>query len=1097
MSGDYSRFSFHPRKRFSAVLQQQGRPQLDSDWNEEVSIVKRRERVQALDIFGPFGVPQQTTPDAFKIGAVAGSPADFPLQPGRLYIDGWLVEAFADDNATYLNQPFYPAPPPLPSTGDAVVYLDVWEREVTYIEDASLLDVALGGVDTATRTQTVWQVRVAAAQNAVCGLTVGDPPSAGRLTTSAIAPPAPDDPCILPPLAGYRGLENRLYRVEIQDPGALGTATFKWSRDNGSIASVVTDIAVSGSQTTLRVNRIGRDQFLRFFVDNWVTVSDDDRELMGESGDMARIVFIDEANSQIVLDRALSSAGSRPFGANQAEIAKRHTRVQRWDQTAATNVINGNGVVTTAAGPINLEDGVTVAFAADPVGGTFRIGDYWAFWARTATANVEVLDHAPPRGIVHHYAQLAAITGLGGSPQVTNCRPSIADEHCCCTVVVPPGKDLVQKAIDALPDVGGCVCLKAGTHLVSATVTISKSFVKLVGESIGATVRLVGQARLDTVLSVGGARRAVEGVEVSTIRFEGLAESRESIVIAIINAQRCAIENCWVESLARSQTSIGIYIDNSADIRVAHCAIAGVAAGLVAVGTKSRDLSIDDNEFELRALVGGNLQFSIGVNAQQISGPCRIAGNTIRGPSVGIDISDNVTSMQSLTTDTVVSRNFVSCAPVLRTTSPLGAIKVAASRSIVSENIVELLPDGTQSGIAVTGTDLEVSGNQLRTQSTTPQIGIQIGSLDATSQILTSGVTVSDNTIIDFPIGILANVATDVVIQGNRIRIEGSGASGILGVSLAGVQRGQVQGNVIDNFQGSDASLGVALSSVNGSKNSVSGNVVTNSGYGVLAAAESTPTVSRNRIDNMKAAGVAVGLVFARCEIVENRITSCGSTGLVGGPGLGIGALIVIGELHIEANEVMDTGLSGAASATTAYGIAGLLVLEARVESNLVTYSDLTKRPATGEDRALWMQGLIDLEDVGDTTAALGFAVQILGNKFVGTGSSALVELAQTVLTGTFYLRFARVEFSNNYCMQVANPRTSDKPTIVLVGKAATVTGNHVKATGPKKISVLFGKTAAGAALLGPYIGNVAYAATSRASAEQFPAPESSFNLTV
>ena len=53
---------------------------------------------------------------------------------------------------------------------------------------------------------------------AVCGMPVGEAPSAGRLTSKAIAPPAPDDPCILPPASGYRGLENRLYRVEVVSP---------------------------------------------------------------------------------------------------------------------------------------------------------------------------------------------------------------------------------------------------------------------------------------------------------------------------------------------------------------------------------------------------------------------------------------------------------------------------------------------------------------------------------------------------------------------------------------------------------------------------------------------------------------------------------------------------------------------------------------------------------------------------------------------------------------------------------------------------------------------------------------------------------------
>ncbi|MFO0992828.1 MAG: DUF6519 domain-containing protein [Hyphomicrobiales bacterium] len=55
-------------------------------------------------------------------------------------------------------------------------------------------------------------------------------PPAGRLTSRAIAPPAPDDPCILLPASGYRGLENRLYRVEVHSGGALGTARFMVAR---------------------------------------------------------------------------------------------------------------------------------------------------------------------------------------------------------------------------------------------------------------------------------------------------------------------------------------------------------------------------------------------------------------------------------------------------------------------------------------------------------------------------------------------------------------------------------------------------------------------------------------------------------------------------------------------------------------------------------------------------------------------------------------------------------------------------------------------------------------------------------------------------
>ncbi len=76
---------------------------------------------------------------------------------------------------------------------------------------------------------------------------------------------------------------------------------------------------------------------MRFRIGDWVTVTDDHRELMGEPGEMALVVDIDETNRRIVLDRVLPAGGGRPFGANDAEVVERHTRIQKWDQTAAAN----------------------------------------------------------------------------------------------------------------------------------------------------------------------------------------------------------------------------------------------------------------------------------------------------------------------------------------------------------------------------------------------------------------------------------------------------------------------------------------------------------------------------------------------------------------------------------------------------------------------------------------------------------------------------------------------------------------------------------------------------------------------------------------
>ena len=53
MKIDISRDSFDPNAHYSRVLMQQGRVQLDSDWNEQVEIQLRQLRALAEDLGGP------------------------------------------------------------------------------------------------------------------------------------------------------------------------------------------------------------------------------------------------------------------------------------------------------------------------------------------------------------------------------------------------------------------------------------------------------------------------------------------------------------------------------------------------------------------------------------------------------------------------------------------------------------------------------------------------------------------------------------------------------------------------------------------------------------------------------------------------------------------------------------------------------------------------------------------------------------------------------------------------------------------------------------------------------------------------------------
>ena len=65
MKGDFTRFSYNPQRRYSRVLKQQGRVDLDSDWNEAVEIFTQLERSEARDVIGRSGVPED--PEAYSM----------------------------------------------------------------------------------------------------------------------------------------------------------------------------------------------------------------------------------------------------------------------------------------------------------------------------------------------------------------------------------------------------------------------------------------------------------------------------------------------------------------------------------------------------------------------------------------------------------------------------------------------------------------------------------------------------------------------------------------------------------------------------------------------------------------------------------------------------------------------------------------------------------------------------------------------------------------------------------------------------------------------------------------------------------------------
>ncbi|GHH78814.1 hypothetical protein GCM10018793_30270 [Streptomyces sulfonofaciens] len=478
MHADLSRLTFRPELHYSAVLAQQGRVQLDADANEQTAIDLGRARALTADLIGQHGGPRGAT--GFAITFVGGRRDidDLTIGGGRYYVDGIQLDAdrpapgtavpdedapgdagtddadggaggaaAADATWTYWDQPDAHRDPEvpgdrLPTQFPFVVYLKVWERSVTAAEDPALREVALGSAmpDTAARVKVVWQVLPLTLSE--IGL-LGTEPSpdevrgafrawadrqeapGGRAALRGERPErADEDPCLVGPDARYRGPENQLYRVEVHDGGTAKDATFKWSRENGSVLFPVDGL----DGTWVELASLGGDDKLDLNVGDRVEFVDSAYASRLEPLPLLRVEEIDLPGRRVRL--------SGEPGTQRGGVGRRpelHPYLRRWDhRDGHRRPSSGAGRGTAAAArprsgavPIEegrwlpLEDGVEVYFAK---GGTYRTGDFWVAAARTATGSVEwPLDAArrpllqAPAGIALHHAPLALIRGEGGS----------------------------------------------------------------------------------------------------------------------------------------------------------------------------------------------------------------------------------------------------------------------------------------------------------------------------------------------------------------------------------------------------------------------------------------------------------------------------------------------------------------------------------------------------------------------------------------------------------------------------------------------------------------------------------------------------------
>ncbi len=416
MKGDFSRLTFDPNRAFTQVLRQQGRVDVDADWNEQQAIHSHLDRTTRRDVIGPSGAPLDNA--GFAIGTAGG----LRIGAGRFYVGGQLLELASD--VLFADQPYLAGLTPYlninggpiaaPTSGRYVFYLEAWDFHTTAVETPALRELALGGPDTTTRLQSVWRVRalrigVAGGQAHCETLTPGwsaviDAPT-GTLAARARAVPPVDNLCALPESAGYQSLDHRLYRVEVHDPGAPGVATFKWSRDNA--AFVTRWLARNGNELTVATT--GFDAHIGFRNGGWVELTSDTRELAGLPGTLVRVARVVGDVLEIEPATATGSLAIADFGDTP--------KVRAWDGAGAASL--------TAGGFLALENGVEVEFGA----GAYATGDYWTIPARSGFGVEwpEVGGVPEPQlrhGTAHRFARLALLDFQNNAWSfIADCRP--------------------------------------------------------------------------------------------------------------------------------------------------------------------------------------------------------------------------------------------------------------------------------------------------------------------------------------------------------------------------------------------------------------------------------------------------------------------------------------------------------------------------------------------------------------------------------------------------------------------------------------------------------------------------------------------------
>jgi|GEM_PF-5971635 len=566
---------------------------------------------------------------------------------------------------------FTPFDPNRLAPGANRVELDVWHRHISPVEDVTIREVALGDAEASTRIKVVWQLRLSPAGaigGGSCLTGIGAP--RGALAASTVPGLPSDDPCVLPDEAGYRGLENQLYRVEVHSSTST-EVVLKWQRDNASTESKVLALG-----STLLLDDMGRDDERGFATAPLVEITDDYLELEQQVSDLIAVSGPPDPSN-----RTLTLA-SAPTAAKLA----RNARARRWDGQIVLDL-----TAATAGQPVVLERGVQVALG----GGVLRPGDYWMIPARTSNSagggtitwpNDDDGNSIPlsPQGIDHHVTSLALVDSsmtafLTAPTNLRECRTlfppltAIAaadvsvdptpcgfrgdvktvqdaiDELChtggadgCCTVTATPGMGWEKVFASVAAGANAQICFPVGAYPTPNPVSVSgKGHLILHGCGLGSVLSATGAGlviNFSSCTSVTVEALSVHGAPNST---QGALTFTQCGAVTVRKCGFVGAAGTTKQAACLSATGGTLQVEDTAFV------VGNLQTGVLAVNTTRA--VVRDSRFTVAALpAGGGGAITSATKLERLQARrllvAGLAPTTATGPRIGVTVGKQLMS---------------------------------------------------------------------------------------------------------------------------------------------------------------------------------------------------------------------------------------------------------------------------------------------------------------------------------------------------------------------------------------------------------------------------------------------------------------------